>query len=82
MQDVFFEQLKEKSKYEQDFMKSFKMQVEMRQSDFRKLKFEFKIRFLCFFFFNYVNKILVLFYFNDFLSDVKFYQDFKNINPK
>lgn len=82
MRRRFAEQMKEKSKYEQDFMKLFKMQMELRQSDFEKLKIEYKLRFLCFFFFNYVNRILVLYYYKDFLPEIKLYQKFNNINPK
>jgi intracellular septation protein A len=72
----------QESKYEQDFMKMFKLQLDLQRNDFEKLEFKYQLRFLCYFFFNYVDKILVMYYFKNFWSDVKMYQEFENIPPK
>lgn len=74
--------LKSPSEYERDFMKMFKMQVKIRQEDFEKMEFKFRVRFLCFFFANFVDKILVLYFFKNFWPDIKIYQDFKTVQTK
>jgi hypothetical protein len=78
----FKEKMKTQSLFERDFMKMFKMQVDIQQEDFDKLEFKFQIRFLCFFFCNFVDKILTLYFFKDFWSEVKIFQQFSTVQTK
>ena len=79
---IFKEKMQLKSQFERDFMKMFKMQVDIKQEDYQKLDLKFQIRFLCFFFCNFVDKILVLHFFHDFWPDVKIFQQFKTVQTK
>lgn len=79
---MFMDRMKSYSEPERDFMRMFKMQVDMMQEDFLRLEMKFKLRFLCFFFCNFVDKIIVQFYFGDFWQDIKIYQEFKTVQTK
>lgn len=78
----FKDKMKARSSFERAFMKMFKMQVELKQADFEKLGSKFQVRFLCFFFSNFMDKILVLHYFRDFWPADKIYQEFKTVQTK
>lgn len=79
---MFKEKIKTPSDFERDFMKMFKMQVDIQQEDFEKLEIKYQIRFLCFFFCNFVDKILVMHFFKNFWPEIKIYQDFKTVQTK
>lgn len=78
----FRDKVKCSSQFERAFMKMFKMQVEISQDDFDRLEPRFQIRFLCFFFCNFVDKILVLHFFGDFWPEERIYQEFKTVQTK
>ena len=78
----FKEEIKTPCDFERDFMKMFKMQVLIQQEDFDKLHMKYQIRFLCFFFCNFVDKILVMNFFQNFWPEIKIYQDFKTVQTK
>lgn len=76
------DKIKYPGEVERDFMKMFKMQIRLAAQDYDALELKFKIRFLCFFFCNYVDKILVLYYFGNFWEDVFIFQNFKTVQTK
>ena len=75
-------QISKSTNFEGDFLKMFKMQMDLKQEDFEKLDFAFKLRFLCFFYFNFVDRIRALIHFKDAFPSVKMYSSFKQIKKK
>ena len=68
--------------FELDFVRMFKLQMKLTQADFAKVGLEFKIRFLCFFFCTFVNKVRVLVYFKDFFPNIKICPNFAQVKRK
>ena len=81
-EESFINKMKSTSERERDFMRMFKMQVILKENDLTNLDLKFRLRFLCFFFCNFIDKILVMYYFKDFWVDVKIYQVFNTVQTK
>lgn len=81
-EDDYKNDLKIGCEYERDFMKMFKMQVEIKNQDFKRLELKFQVRFLCYFFINFVDKIMAMHFFKNFWEDIYIYQEFKGVQTK
>lgn len=57
--------------YHRQFMKMFKMQLELRQADFGRLRLFYRVRFLSLFFYNFVDKRMVHRFYGDFWPGVQ-----------
>lgn len=68
-----------KGEYHRQFLKMFKMQMELRQADFDRLGLFFQARFLSYFFYSFVNKVLVQFFYGDFWPVVEIFDVSANV---
>lgn len=73
------DKMRSQVQFESDFMRMFKMQVDMCQADFDRLGCKFQLRFLCYFWFRFVEKLLVRRFFEDFLPEVQMNSGSKSI---
>ena len=82
VEDIFNTNMKTKAEFEKQFIKMFKMQVDITAEDFDKLDLHYKLRFLCFFFFKFTNKNLVHLLFQDFWAEGNIVQRIDKKNKK
>lgn len=71
-----------KNNYQTNFLKFFKMQIQMTQKDFEFLKLNSRIRFLSFYFFVYVDRIRSMIFFKDIFPQIKLFRNLDSITKK
>ena len=67
---------------EEMFIKGFKLGINSGISPFKQLDSSFKIKFLCYFFFNFVDAFKTIFFFGEFWPDVKLVHEFNSIRSE
>ena len=80
--EQFVKKIKLSAQPEKDFMRMFKMQLQITDQDLNNLDLKYRVRFFCFFFCNFVDKIFTLYYFKDFWVDIKIYQSYFTVQTK